>query len=240
MRSSRVRLPGIGTPSEKLLDDYARHLLGALRRAAVAPAAVIEIERAAHALRSVLHARELSQRLATRAEALAESAEVVIEDEIRALYAALSIKRPLRDAVFPEGLGASLAPRGDAQIAEVKRLLDVTHRAKVPRSVASALVRMGAQNTILSSRLSASASAHEALVNMIAAERRQAQTFRQRYRWAFGALTGLFPSDAAKVAGFFKEPPDDARQSSRLPTVPPPTGHRGEQRRAAAARRNRA
>jgi hypothetical protein len=240
MPSARVRLPAIGTPSEKLLDDYAKHLLGALRRANVAPAAVIEIERAAGALSSVLHARELTLRLATRAEALAESAEVVIEDEIRALYAALSVKRPLRDSVFPEGLGASLAPRGDAQIAEVKRLLDVTHRAKVPRSVASALVRMGAANTLLSSRLSASASAHEALVATVAAERRQARAFRQRYRWAFGALTGLFPSDAAKVAGFFKEPPRDTTEPSSLPSVPPPTGRRGGKPRKVAAKRNSA
>ena len=226
MRSARVRLPAIGTPSERLLADYAGHLLSALRRTDVAPAVAIEIERAAKGLRNVLHARELSERLAIRAEALAESAEVVIEESIRSLHTALSVKRPLRDAVFPEGLGASLAPRGDAQVQEVKRLLDAMHRAKVPRSVASALVRMGAASALLSSRLSASVSAHEALVGMIAAERRQARAFRQRYRWAYGALTGLFPADAAKVTSFFREPPREPEGQGGLPGVPPPTRSR--------------
>src|SRR5262245_52130135 len=99
MRSTRVRLPAIGLPSERLLADYAGHLLSALRRTDVAPAVAIEIERAAKGLRSVLHARELSERLAVRSEELAESAEAVIEESIRSLYAALVVKRPLRDAV---------------------------------------------------------------------------------------------------------------------------------------------
>ncbi|HEX6765663.1 MAG TPA: hypothetical protein VF103_09305 [Polyangiaceae bacterium] len=239
MRSTRVRLPAIGTPSERLLADYAGHLLAALRRTDVAPAVAIEIERAAKGLRNVQHARELSERLAVRAEALAESAEIDIEEAIRALFLALSVKRALREAAFPGGLGAALAPRGDAQVAEVKRLLDATHRAKVPRSVASALVRMGAANALLSSRLSASASAHESLVAMIAAEGRQARSFRQRYRWAYGALTGLFPGDAGKVASFFKEPPRETAGSSGLPSVPAPTQRGNGGRAKAPARKKR-
>lgn len=240
MRRLRVRLPRVGTPTERLLDDYANHLLAALRRAGVAPAVVVEVERAERALRNVLHARELSQRLATRAEALAERAELAIEDEIRVLYRTLTVKPPVREAVFPGGLGASLAPRGGEQVAEVKRLVSVAHRKKVPTTVTAVLVRMGEANAVLSSRLSASAAAHEALVDVVAAERRQEKSFRTRYRWAFGALTGLFPSDAAKVESFFKKPSRDDLEVSGVPEAPRPTLRRnGERRKASASRRKR-
>ena len=240
MRRLRVRLPRVGTPTERLLDDYATHLLAALRRANVGPAVVVEIERAERALRNTLHARELSQRLATRAEALAERAELVIEDEIRVLYRTLAVKPSLREVVFPGGLGASLAPRGDEQVAEVKRLVSVAHRKKVPTTVTAVLVRMGEANAVLSSRLSASAAAHEALVDVIAAERRQEKSFRTRYRWAYGALTGLFPSDGTKVVSFFKKPSRNELEDPGVPDAPRPTIHRnGARRRSSASRRKR-
>jgi hypothetical protein len=220
MRRLRARLPRVGTPTERLLDDYAHHLLGALRRANVAPAVVVEVERAERALRNVLHARELSQRLATRAESLAERAELAIEDEIRILHRALAVKPTLREVVFPGGLGASLAPRGDEQVAEVKRLVARAYRTRVPTTVTAVLVRMGEANALLSSRLSASAAAHESLVDVIAAERRQEKSFRTRYRWAYGALTGLFPSDGAKVESFFKKPPRVELSELGIPEAP--------------------
>jgi hypothetical protein len=235
-----VRLPRVSTPTERLLDDYANHLLAALRRTGVAPAVVVEVERAERALRNVLHARELSQRLATRAEALAERAELAIEDEIRVLYRALAVKPPVREVVFPGGLGASLAPRGGEQVAEVKRLVSVAHRKKVPTTVTAVLVRLGEANAVLSSRLSASTTAHEALVDVVAAERRQDKNFRTRYRWAYGALTGLFPSDAAKVESFFKKPSRGDLEESGVPEAPRPTLRRnGERRKAPASRRKR-
>jgi hypothetical protein len=239
MRRLRVRLPRVGTPTERLLDDYANHLLAALRRTNVAPTVVVEVERAERALRNIVHARELSQRLATRAEVLAERAELAIEDEIRVLHRTLAVKPSLREVVFPGGLGASLAPRGDEQVAEVKRLVSAAHRKRVPTTVTAVLVRMGEANAVLSSRLSASAAAHETLVDVTAAERRQEKSFRTRYRWAFGALTGLFPSDGAKVDAFFKKPPRVELDDLGVPEAPRPTGDRNGGRRKASTTRGR-
>jgi len=237
MRGTRGRLPEIGTPTERLLSGYAASLLGSLRDAQVAPAVVVELQRAANGLRRALNARELSERLATRADELAETAELAVEAELRALYEALSSDAALRGKLFPESLGGALAPRGEAQLAEVTRLLGIAQQAfaDLLATAARTAVRLGAANAALSTRLSAANSAHETLVTAISAEQRQKRAFRERCRWALGALTGLFPDQAAKVVGFLQKPSRGRTQSKGIPEAPPPTG-RASQRRTTRAR----
>lgn len=222
MDFSRALLPPLGTPPEELLSEYSGHLLYELRRAQVAPAIVREVEATAQALRSVVEARKVCMRLSARAEALAEAAELDTEREIRALHDALSAEVQPLDKLFPHGIGDSLAPRGEGQVLEVQRLLAASDSQTLAPSVASALVRLGIANAALASRLAASVSAHEALLAVITAEQRHERTLRQRYRWAFGALTGMFHDDPAKVERFFRSPPELALPDS-LPAPPPPS-----------------
>jgi hypothetical protein len=241
MSAQRVRLPEIGTPTERLLSGYAADLLASLRRVGTASTVSVEVKRAEKALRRSLNARELCSRLATRADELAEIAEAALETEIRALYDPLSSTPSVRERLFPDGLGGALSPRGDAQAAEVMRLLEVAQgmHDQLPPSVTPILVRIGAANAVLSARFSTARSAHEALVAAIAAEQREQRAFRERCLWAHGALVGIFPRDAAKVAAMFKGSLR-TRSSKALPAAPPPTPRpTGKGRKAPAARKGR-
>lgn len=218
----RDLLPTLGTPAERLVSEYGMHLVHQLTREQVAPVVAQEVETAVRGLRSAVEARKLAMRLAACAESLAEDAELHAEQEIRALHEALATERQPLTEFFPDGIGASLAPRGDGQVLEVQRLLSASHQQEMPPSIAAALVRLGVANATLASRLAASASAHEALLATMVSEQQSERRFRHCYRWALGALTGLFPEDLARVEGFFNLPLKSTAPSS-LPAAPPPT-----------------
>ncbi len=118
----KVKLPSVDEPSERLLEDYARPLLAALTRSESSAAVTSQLSKVAADLRSVLRGRELCVRLSLQADTLAESTEEALEVEIRAIFRGLSRDARARQRLFPAGLGAALAPRGDAQVSEAERL----------------------------------------------------------------------------------------------------------------------
>lgn len=217
------RLPGVGQSTQSLLDDYAKPLLSELRRIRAAEAIAARVEQAVRALENVLHARELCERLTLRADALAADAELVAEEQIRALFAALASDAGVQAAVFPEGLGASLAPRGQLQVSEIERLLAAVAKSpSTPLNAAAATARLAMAATTLLERCSAAARTQVALVDVSTAEQHQRRSFRTQCHEAYGAIIALLPNRRGKVARLFNRPEREGAGLG-LPAAPPPT-----------------
>jgi regulator of protease activity HflC (stomatin/prohibitin superfamily) len=220
--ASPPHLPGANQPTEWLLDDYAKRLLAALRRRKDAGPIAVKVEHAARALRNVLHARELCERLTAHADALAANAEQVVEKEIRALFKTLSSDANARAAIFPGGLGAALAPRGMAQVSEMKRLL--TEIANAPLALSdTATARLAAAAANLSERCTSAEKTHAELVNLWTAERHEQRAFRTHCHEAYGAIIALQPNRSAEVALLFGKRSGIGASPKDLPPAPPPT-----------------
>ena len=215
-----VRLPSVDESSERLLEGYASPLLAALARHEPAAAVSRRLSQSAAVLRNVLRSRELCERLSVHADALAESAERALEAEVRALYGALSRRTRERMRLFPSGLGATLAPRGNAQVGEATRLLLALEGAGAEVS-AKIAVRLGLAIDALAARLSTSAAAHASLLQVVAAEHRQRRAFREQYHAVYGALLGLFADEPRRASSFFKQPNAPAPKSTHPPAAPP-------------------
>jgi len=222
-------LPRVGQASQRLLEGYGPRLLAALRREKGTAPLATKVEKAARALGNVLHARELGERLTARADVLAAQAEATAEVNIRALFAALSSDQKTRTRLFPGGLASSLAPRGMAQVSEIKRLVAAasTHRS-LSAETAATMARLAAAGQALSDRQASAEEAHAALVDLWTAELQQRRRFRAQCHEVYGALLALDPTRPAQAARLFKNVATKCALSKGLPSAPRITaGHHG-------------
>ncbi len=203
-----LHLPTAGTSTETLLADYAKPLIAMLREQDGASGIVAGMESAETSLRNVLHARELAHRLIVRADARGDAAEAVTEKEILALFDVLKRDGGAQRAVFPNSLGASLAPRGQGQVDEMRRLLaNIADLPSAPPGAASVTARLAEAATELSERCAVSAATHASFVDLVAAEHHEQRAFRRRYHDACGALVALLPHDAERLSQVFGDEP---------------------------------
>jgi hypothetical protein len=223
-----------------LLEGYGQRLRAALRRQKGTAPLATKVEKAARALFNVLHARELGERLAARADMLAAQAEAAAEVDIRALFAALSSYQKTRARLFPGGLASSLAPRGMAQVSEVNRLIAaVSNHRSICAETGAAMVRLAAAGQALSDRQASAEEAHAALVDLWTAELQQQRAFRVQCHEVYGALLALDPNRPAKAARLFKDVAAKGALSKGLPSAPRITaGH--HDRRAPTKSKGRA
>lgn len=218
----RARLPAVGTPVEQLLREFSQPLLDELCKEPLAEPAYSLALGAHRALKTAWEARRMSERLAARAEQLAERAELALEQHIRGLLAALSDVPELRESIFDEGLRGALEPRGQGQVAEAKKLVERLGGAG-SAGAARASLEISRAALALSARLAAAEGADTQVSEALTRERLAERFLRRQFRQTLGTLTALFNETPERLEAFSKRVPAELAQYRAIPVAPPPT-----------------
>ncbi len=214
----------MGYATRGILEEFAVPLSVGLAKLPTAKRVHAEVDAAVRALRDVLHARELGERLALHADELMVAAETDVERELRDLFKVLAKATPVRTKVFAAGLAASLAVRGEAQLREANRVLAALGKSlKLPSLAGAIIARLSQAAATLTERCAASAAAHASLLELLTAEHHARREFGTQYRAAYGALMATAPRGAQRFDKLFRRAGHSRPAIQTLPKAPPPT-----------------
>ncbi|HEY5373609.1 MAG TPA: hypothetical protein VIK01_07965 [Polyangiaceae bacterium] len=169
----------------------------------------------------------MSERLVSHAEASAESAEGNLETCIRTLFGALAARREAQDTAFPQKLSAAIAPRGEAQVREAKRLTDtLIAQEELPPEVVAATLTVAAAALALSTRLSALDAEEKLLAEAVMHESAAERAFRRSLREVAGLLSALDQHALGSSTVTVSPENGGFAQAPALPQAPPPPKRR--------------
>ena len=223
-----MEMPPDSASSDVLLEHGAFHLaaLGADDGAAAMRDAFATVQ---DGLRTAQRATVGAREAAAGAEALRIAAEVRVETSLRKLELILlaGVNKRRKDepyvSAFPEGVTGAIAPLGNGQVAEAKRILALLAPtageppAGVPAEAGATLVELLRGATALEERVRNEDAAAEAEARAFSTELSLRRSWREQYRKGHGLLTAQYPTDRKRVDSFFKK----ASKSKAKKPAPP-------------------
>jgi hypothetical protein len=125
----------------------------------------------------------------------------------------------LQLSVFPDGLGESLEPKGQAQLDTVMSLMDRLKSNQAQQKVAEVLKKLEQASAALQGALDAEEKTERATERIATEEAEARKAVREQLNSAHGQLRAFFKTNPARAERFFLRETGGARRAA-TPTTP--------------------